>query len=299
MKNAVLLIAFNRPDTTLLVLNSILKAKPPRLYIALDGPREGVRSDILECTAVKDLINSLDWDCELKTMFSESNLGCKEGPIKAINWFFESEEQGVILEDDCLPSQSFFSFCDSLLELYKHDERIWHIDGTTFQNIKVIESYSFSRYALIWGWATWRRAWVKYDGEMKDFPCFLKGKLIKNIWKNEKVQKYWLSNFETAYLGNIDTWDYQWFYKIWCNNALTIRPSVNLVKNIGFSDQATHTKKKTKLFDSMFANEIISDVLIHPKFIIENKELDDECSKVRFGIRNLGEKIIYKMQSYF
>ncbi|HEY3387536.1 MAG TPA: hypothetical protein VGK46_13560, partial [Saprospiraceae bacterium] len=160
LHTAVLLVIFNRPQTTRLVFEAIRKAKPPRLYVAADGPRIGVDSDIFNCREAREIIKGVDWDCELKTYFREEDLGCGLGPSTAFSWFFEHEEEGIILEDDCLPSQNFFWFCEELLERYRHDNRIMHVGGNNFLNGWQKDndySYYFSRSGHIWGWATWRR----------------------------------------------------------------------------------------------------------------------------------------------
>ncbi|MFZ2957709.1 MAG: nucleotide-diphospho-sugar transferase [Candidatus Ozemobacteraceae bacterium] len=281
----VLFLIFNRPDTTACVFDMIRQAKPPRLYIASDGPRESRAGESLRVRETRDFVlQSISWDCEVKTLFRENNLGCKIAVSSAITWFFEQEEMGIILEDDTVPSLNFFWFCEELLEKYKDDLRVLHVDGTSFsQVLPISESYDFSKYALIWGWATWRRAWKSYDVKMGTFREFLSGKMIERVWDTRAEQEFWTRLLSLAYEDKVDTWDFQWFYTIWSMNGLTIRPRINMVKNIGFSQEATHTKKSSRMFDDMLAMHY-EEPLTHPKFVLQNKTMDRNCSFVRFGI---------------
>ena len=169
MQTALLFLVFNRPDTTTQVFKKIRQAKPPRLYVASDGPRDGNSDDKKKVTKVREIATKVDWPCEVKTLFRDKNLGCKKGVSTAITWFFEHEEQGIILEDDCVPNLDFFTFCENLLQRYDKDERISTITGNNFQDGKWRgnASYYFSKYNHCWGWATWRRSWKNYDGDIK------------------------------------------------------------------------------------------------------------------------------------
>ncbi|WP_448699639.1 nucleotide-diphospho-sugar transferase [Mucilaginibacter sp. AW1-3] len=297
----VLFLIFNRPECTQLTFNAIKKNKPNKLYIAADGPRASKNGEHELCAQTRAIVADIDWDCEVHTLFREKNLGCKVAVNTAITWFFENEEMGIILEDDCLPSESFFSFCADLLIKYKDDDRVWHIDGTTSQaNITAVgESYHFSKYCLIWGWATWRRAWNYYDPAIKSFPDFEKNNVIKSIWAKPEVQKYWLKNFKDVYNGQVDTWDFQWMYTVWTNNGMSIRPSVNLIKNIGFDNNATHTKTANKLLKEM-KNEEMTFPLQHPVFSLPNTQQDDICSAGHFNIHkpysNISKRVVNKIK---
>ncbi len=270
----VLFLTFNRLDTTKKVLEVIKQVKPPKLYLASDGARVNKSGEKEVVESVRNfLLNNIDWQCEVKTLFREQNLGCGKAVSSAINWFFENEEMGIILEDDCLPSISFFRFCDELLIRYKDDERIMHISGDNFQDgiSRGDGSYYFSQISHVWGWAAWRRAWKLYDFEMKSLNNFINYKIYKNIWKQNKVQKYWLKQFKNVSLGKIDTWDYQWNYCLIVNNGLSILPNINLVENIGFNSEATHTSNSKLKMPS--ANEI-KFPLTHPQFFVPDLEAD-------------------------
>jgi uncharacterized protein (DUF2132 family) len=270
----VLFLTFNRLDTTKKVFEVIKQVKPPKLYLASDGARVNKSGEKEVVESVRNfLLNNIDWQCEVKTLFREHNLGCGKAVSSAINWFFENEEMGIILEDDCLPSISFFRFCDELLLRYKDDQRIMHISGDNFQDgiSRGDGSYYFSQISHVWGWAAWRRAWKLYDFEMKSLNNFINYKIYKNVWKQNKVQKYWLKQFKNVSLGKIDTWDYQWNYCLIVNNGLSILPNINLVENIGFNSEATHTSNSKLKMPS--ANEI-KFPLTHPQFFVPDLEAD-------------------------
>ncbi|MFN0291789.1 nucleotide-diphospho-sugar transferase [Pedobacter helvus] len=266
----ILFLVFNRPDTTALVFDEIKKAQPKRLYIAADGARNAVEE--AKCNAVREIVKDITWDCEVKTLFREKNLGCKYAVSSAITWFFDNEPEGIILEDDCLPSQSFFGFCSELLEKYRNDNRIGHIGGSNFQDgIKRGDgTYYFSRLTHVWGWAGWRRVWKDYDVEMKTFKDFKEADL-ENSPTHSLHKATWYRNLENTYKGQINTWDYQYAYSNLINNYLSIMPNQNLIKNIGFGEDATHT-----FGDHHFANLQTGSIkeIKYPIFLMPNVEAD-------------------------
>lgn len=276
MNIAVLFVVFNRPDTTKQVFEAIRKAKPPRLYVAADGPRLNTPNDIEKTREVREIIlQNIDWDCEVKTLFRGKNIGCKEAVSGAISWLFEHEESGIILEDDCLPHPDFFIFCDTLLTKYADDERIAVITGNNFQNgIKRGDaSYYFSKYNHVWGWATWRRAWKNYSGEIPFLPNWLNSDAWYEICPNFFERRYWKRIFTKVYEGNFPTaWDYPWTACLWYNKQLTITPNVNLVSNIGFGEGSTHTNNINSLSNSMSTHSI--DKLAHPSLISRDLNAD-------------------------
>ncbi len=245
----ILFIIFNRPDVTSTVFNEIKKIKPSKLYIVADGPRVNRGGEKERCEETRKIIESVDWECEVFKNYSDINLGCKKRVSSGINWFFDNVEQGIILEDDCLPNSSFFRFCEEMLEKYKNEERVGMISGNNFQfeRIKNEYSYYFSRYSHIWGWATWRRAWNKYDVNISKWPQIKKDASLKKMFSSVKDVYYWTCIFDDVYNNKIDTWDYQWSFTCFINNYLSVMPSVNLVSNIGFSlSGSTHTKRRGK-----------------------------------------------------
>ncbi|MFM2284413.1 MAG: hypothetical protein RL222_1917, partial [Bacteroidota bacterium] len=237
LNTPVLFLIFNRPDTTRQVFAKIREIQPRQLFIAADGPRN-IPGEAEKCALTrKTVMDAIDWDCEVKTLFRTENLGCGVAPSQAISWFFEQVEQGIILEDDCLPDASFFTFCEELLNYYKDDTSVMHISGNNFQLGKKIGdgSYYFSQIPHSWGWATWRRVWKQFDWELTELDKFLDS--------NNHLDPYWIDKFKMVQKERPeDIWDYQYTFCIFNNHGKAILPNKNLVKNIGFNQDATHTK---------------------------------------------------------
>lgn len=275
----VLFIIFNRPETTARVFKAIRQAKPAQLYIAADGPRAEKPDDNEKCRRTREIVLQVDWDCEVHTLFREKNLGCKYAVSSAIDWFFEHVEEGIILEDDTLPNQSFFHFCEELLLYYKNEPKVMHIAGSNFQFGKTVGegSYYFSHYNHIWGWATWRRAWKCYDLEMKDYSRYLKEKKIDKATLNLEEKEYWLRIFASVFNNEIDTWDYQWRYSMWNAEGIAIVPNVNLITNLGFGENATHTIQQTSEVALLPTYSLAK--IIHPKELKVNKKADYRAYK--------------------
>ncbi|AFY39023.1 methyltransferase FkbM [[Leptolyngbya] sp. PCC 7376] len=285
MKTPVAFIIFNRPDTTRRVFEAIRQAQPPKLLVIADGPRGDRPDEADKCIATRNIIKEVDWDCEVLTNYSDTNLGCKKRVSSGINWVFDQVEEAIILEDDCLPDPSFFPFCEELLEKYRHDTRIMMISGDNFQfgKARTQDSYYFSKYYHIWGWATWRRAWQHYDVDLKQWPKIRDGGWLKDIFNNDWLTiKYRSKIFQKMYEKAVDTWDYQWSFTCWTQSGLSIMPNVNLISNIGFGEAASRTKNNK----SIFANMAVSSVdfpLLHPDFVIRDLETDQKTARLVFG----------------
>ncbi|MBS1526517.1 MAG: nucleotide-diphospho-sugar transferase [Bacteroidetes bacterium] len=270
----ILFVVFNRPDTTKIVFEAIRKIAPRKLYISADGPREDVPGDRENCREVLEIVKNVDWECDSRTLFRENNFGCGLGRSMAFDWFFENEEEGIIIEDDCLPDQSFFPFCQELLEKYRHDTRIMHISGSNFQygwKHDQDVSYYFSRNPHEWGWASWRRAWKTFDFRTKNYPEVIGKKYLKGYYSSWVEGLYRLNKISKTY-NNPNAphwWDYQWAFAININSGLAITPNVNLIKNIGFGENATHT---LSVNDRRAKNELkeMSFPLQHPQFIMHD-----------------------------
>lgn len=286
-QTAVLLLVFNRPETTTRVFEAIRQAKPPRLYVAADGPREGRAGEADRVAKVREIATAVDWPCEVKTLFREKNLGCKYAVSGAITWFFENEEQGIILEDDCLPHPDFFSFCSTLLECYADDERVSVITGNNFQNGKQRGdgSYYFSRHNHVWGWASWRRAWQNYDINLSFWPDWKRSANWRSEFSDPIERRYWEKIFDQMYAHQIDTWDYPWAASVWYQGGLTATPNVNLVSNIGFGKDATHTKSKKNKHAELQVRSI--GELKHPSEVVRNEEADCWAFDYHFDGKNL------------
>jgi hypothetical protein len=237
----ILLIVFNRPDQTRQLMARIRSIKPKHLFVAADGARDNKPTDAEKCELVRRVVmDSIDWECDLKIFFRDENVGCGLGPSQAITWFFDHVEQGIILEDDCLPSVSFFGYCEQLLGLYKQDERIMMVSG-----FNPLERWYdkhvdyFFTDGSIWGWATWKRAWAKFDFNLSSYQQLSEKKYLQDIVEHQYPQ--FIKAYDGIVQGASDAWDYQWHFARMINNGLSITPSVNLVENIGFDENATHT----------------------------------------------------------
>ena len=282
LKTPILFLIFKRLDTTKQVFEQIRKVKPPKLYIAADGPRQNVEGEVEKCKAVREyVLSNIDWDCKVKTLFREKNLGCGRAVSEAITWFFEQEEKGIILEDDVVPSLSFFWFCEELLERYKSDMRIWHIGGCNFQDGKVRGDgdYYFSAINHIWGWASWADRWKHYDFELKNIND---DRFIENYWKGS-ASKYWKKIFWKMKNKEFDTWDYQWTFTMWFNKGLAILPNFNMITNIGWIDARSGITVPDKNMNKK-RYEINLDELMHPKKIDRYIAADDYVMKNSFGL---------------
>lgn len=284
VKSAVLFIIFNRPDTTAEVFDRIRAARPAKLYIAADGPRAGHPEEGELCKQARAIVNQIDWDCELKTLFRNVNMGCKEAVSSAISWFFDNEQEGIILEDDCLPADTFFSFCDTMLDKYRDDDRVRHISGGNFQLGKKRgdASYYFSKISHIWGWASWRRVWRDYDKELSRYSEKEAQLALRNVFDDEWIADSWYQIFKELKEGNIDTWDYQLGLTNFFNNALCVIPNVNLISNIGFGANATHTTQTTDKYAALPLEEI--GEIKHPLYFLADKDADTFTLNDQFNI---------------
>jgi len=274
----ILFIIFNRPDTTQQVFNAIRQAKPKHLFVAADGPRCNHAGEAEKCETVRAIVRQVDWDCEVKTLFRDENLGCGRAVSSAITWFFDHVEEGIILEDDCLPHPSFFSYCQELLEYYRHNDMVMLISGNQLAHnpILIDDSYYFSAFSHIWGWATWRTTWQKYKFSVKDISQLFFWRCLKQYFSNKSIRRYWFWMYNMMRLKPIDTWDYQLVFSIWANKGLTILPQKNLVSNIGFGEVATHTFNELDKNANIPTFEI--GVLKHPTVFVQNKQIDETYS---------------------
>jgi hypothetical protein len=276
----ILFLVFNRLETTKKVFEEIRKAKPSKLYIASDGSRENRLEEKEKVEEVrKYVLDNIDWKCKIKTLFRKENLGCKYAVSGALDWFFENVEQGIILEDDCLPSQSFFRFCDELLERYKNDEKIMSISGfNPLKKFDIKESYAFSKYFYCWGWATWRRAWKKNDLKLRKYQKIEKERKLKEYYPNfiERILRE--KRVKDVLSKKVNSWAIPWSISHQLNKSFSIIPKINLIKNIGFSKDSKHTKenKWDKKFLVHKSNEM-EFPLKHPVIIRENKLYTKKC----------------------
>jgi hypothetical protein len=274
---------FNRPECTIESFNSIRIQKPSQLFIIADGPR--TIEENIKCQQVRNITEYIDWPCEVRRNYSEINLGLKERVSSGLNWAFSIVEKAIILEDDCIAHPDFFTFCDSLLSKYENDPRVSVITGNNFQNgtIRGDGSYYFSKYNHCWGWATWRYSWELYDGQISFWNEFSNSDKWKTINLNANERRYWHKIFMQSILNQVDSWAYPWTASIWYKGGLTITPNINLVSNIGFGNDSTHTNQADSPFSKMKTGSIGS--IIHPKNIIQDQDADLYVFNHNFGGR--------------
>ncbi len=283
----ILFLIFNRPATTQRVFNAIRQAKPLRLFVAADGPRIDCLGEIGLCEQTRRIIDSVDWNCEVVTLYRDKNLGCRQAVSSAINWFFSHVEEGIILEDDCLPNQSFFGYCQELLEYYRFDTRVMQICG-----LNVLKkwnrngySYFYSNYGPVWGWATWRRAWKSYDVDMTLWPEIRKKKYFEDFCQNMDEVKFRVELYDRVYNGKIDTWDYQWGFAKMVNRGMSVIPSSNMINNIGFSDDATHTLPECNSPYASMKTFELNLPINHPPYVIRDCQADRRYLNEFTGIK--------------
>jgi hypothetical protein len=285
MQTTVALFIFNRPHTTAQVFAAIRQAQPPQLLVVADGPRRDRPDDIELCRASRSILEQIDWPCQVQTNYSDVNLGCKQRMASGLDWVFSLVEEAIILEDDCLPHGSFFTFCEDLLKKYREDRRIGIISG---QNSlrgyrRSNDSYYFAQIPYIWGWATWRRSWNCYDFTMTHWPEVRDGRWLRDIFQSNQVAAAWQSTFEHNYAGFFDAWDYQLVLTSLLNNWLNPTANVNLVSNIGFGKDATNTSENHSFFANLQAAEI-DFPLVHPKFLIADRISESRVFRDKFQV---------------
>lgn len=282
----ILFLVFNRFDTAQRVFDEIRKQKPKYLYVAADGPRGSKIGEAEKCQKVRSLVDLIDWDCELKTLFRDENLGCAKAISSAITWFFQQVEQGIILEDDCVPHPDFFPYCEEMLNHYRDNETIKIISGDNFQDgqQRGSASYYFSAYPNIWGWASWRRTWEGYDlyldqhtlSELKDALYF--------YFPSWNERQMWIDKFLTMKRQGVNTWDYQFQFHVWKNRGICINPNSNLISNIGFGNDATHNFNKDSVGIGIKTESILP---IHHNNLIEVDKDADAYYYNKFARKNI------------
>ena len=271
---AVLLLVFNRPELTKRVLDAVRTYRPRVFYVAADGPRDRHVADAERCRLTRHVATAVDWPCEVHTRFQSRNLGCRDGVASAVDWFFAHEESGIVLEDDCVPMSSFFPFCDELLDRYRHDTRVMQICGSNIvgERLAIVDSYTFSRFGPVWGWASWRRAWSHYDRHITYWPEARERRTLADVLADDTEVAAREAVYDRLYRGEIDTWDYQWGLAKLLNSGLSIVPRENLISNIGFGDDATHTRGPDPR--AALPTHDLSFPLAHPPFVTSSSGYD-------------------------
>ena len=279
----LLLIAWRRPHTLRQVIDAIRPVAPTRIFVACDGPNPERPGEAEKVAATRAVIEQeINWPCQIEKLYSDENQGCRLGVSRAISWFFEQVEEGIILEDDCVPHPDFFPYCATLLERHRHDTRVWCISGNNFQNgqWRGDGSYYFSRIPLIWGWATWRRCWQHYDVDIESWPALRDSGHLPMIFKDPLERVYWAEIWQRLQVsGQPNTWDYQWCLACIANGGLSAEPNRNLVSNVGFGEDATHT---TGFAEPTLVEHGIPN-LRHPQFVLRDEEACRFCFDNHFG----------------
>ena len=290
-------IIFNRPNTTKKVFEAIRQAKPKQLYIIADGPKENKPGEDQKCIETRAITEQIDWDCEVFRNYAPSNFGCRNRVTSGLDWVFNNVEEAIILEDDCMPHLTFFRYCQELLTKYKNEAKVMMVSGNkVLPDYEYNESsYYFSKYAHIWGWATWKRVWQNYDVEMKDWNMDNSTDFLSSHLHIKSTINFWRTLINDVYNKKIDTWDVQLQYYFWKQNGLTVIPTKNLVVNLGFGLEATNTAGSGGLYEKMKLSSI-DYPLVHPKSLKPNIKADTLENKLyhKFGYKEINSKILIK-----
>lgn len=281
----VLLIIFNRPDKTAAAVAALREAKPRRLFVAADGPRSDVPGEAARCEASRQELAQIDWACDVQTLFRGENLGCKRGPESAISWFFSHVTEGVILEDDCIPTEDFLPFCAELLARFEADDRVMMIGGHNLLGRwqGTGSSYVFSRTLPTWGWATWRRAWRHYDPEMTGWAT-RPGRAAVHAQLPAAAYRMARRDFDSVASGQLDAWDYAWWFAMLRAGGLAVVPAGNMVTNVGFGPDATHTKNVFSP-DARVPTAPVRAPLVHPHAVGPDIDFETAEHRLRFPLK--------------
>jgi hypothetical protein len=291
MRSAVLFLVFNRPDTTAQVFEAVRAARPPRLYVAADGARGDRPGESERCAQVRRLATRVDWPCDVTTLFQPVNLGPQRGPVTAITWFFEHEEEGLILEDDILPLPSFFPYCDELLDRYRDDERVGVISGSNLISARFTppDSYFFSRYLNVWGWAGWRRTWKHYDPRVLEWPAWRDQGGLRGVSDgNFSFEAFWRGIFDSANRRDVDWWSYQLQFACWSRGMLVTVPRDSQIINLGFGADSTHTRGGIPAYVRDSVPRSLIFPLRHPASVSRVPEADTAIGRDVHGLTLAG-----------
>jgi len=282
----VALLIFNRPELTQRTVEAIRAARPGRLLVVADGPRPSHPGDEALCRDARRVAENFDSDVKVQTHYADTNMGCRRRVSSGLDWVFSQVEEAIILEDDCLPSSDFFPFAQTLLERYRDDQRVMHIGGSRLCPDEFVSEYTyfFTRHVRIWGWATWRRAWRYYDEALSAWPDFRERGWLDAITNDPKEAAGLRQVMDAVHHGHLDTWDWQWAFACWTRGGLAVEPSVNLISNIGFGSNATHTKE-----NDLHANRpmIRLPSWAHPPYVLRNlraEEIERNANELRGNV---------------
>jgi hypothetical protein len=286
LATSVVYTIFNRPQITKKSFEIIRQQKPSKLFIIADGPRPTYIQDKELCIETRKIVENIDWQCEVYRNYAESNLGLKKRTISGLDWAFTQTDRIIFMEDDNLAHPDFFKFCENLLIRYSKDKRISGISGCNFQHgiLRGNASYYFSKYPHNWGWATWKRTWENYDGNIKFWPSWRESEDFNKKFPNNTERRFWKKIFDQSYYGKIDSWGYPLFACMMKQGLLTVTPNFNLISNIGFGKASTHTKDSKNSLSNLKLNSINN--FIHPKKIEADLDADNYDFKNNFSEKN-------------
>lgn len=244
LSTPVAFVVFNRPEHTSKSFARIRAQRPTQLFVIADGPRAGHATDPERCQQVRAIVDVVDWPCTVHRDYAARNMGCKRRVSSGLDWVFSQVDRAIVLEDDCVPHDDFFAYCEALLERYQDDDRVAAVTGDNFQGgIKRGDgAYYFSKYNHVWGWASWSRSWRRYDGDIRFWATWKDSAEWRALHPDRIERRYWERVFDRVALGAIDSWAYPWTASTWYHGGLTATPNVNLVRNIGIGPEATHTR---------------------------------------------------------
>jgi hypothetical protein len=273
MQTPLAFIIFNRPDCTEKSFETIRQMRPPKLFVIADGARANRDGEQQRCADTRAIIDRVDWPCEVHKHYSDTNLGCARRVSSGLDWVFSHVDRAIILEDDCIPDPTFFTYCEDLLTRYENDDRIMHISGNNHQRgiRRTPYSYYYSKYPHCWGWATWKRAWSLFDFELKLWPTMCDLKLVESLYDDPREPEYWSNRIDEVLSGKVSSWAFRWQISCWANNGLSILPETNLVQNIGFGPGATHTVGEDDHLRVLAGQ--ISEIQ-HPPYMLRHRAAD-------------------------
>lgn len=290
----VVLVLFRRPALTARVFAAIARARPRGLFLIADGPRPDRPDEAAACAAARAVVEHVDWPCQVTREYAAQNLGLPARFETALDAIFASVDRAIILEDDCVPGDSFFRFCAELLEHYASEPRVMAISGDRFTPMSIDASYAFSRFPHCSGWATWRRAWRLYDGAMADWPRLRETRWLLDIFRDRRAARHWRGVFDAVYAGQVNSWAYRWTYSCWRHHGLTALPAVNLIENIGFGPDSTHTSNPDSPTANLPAGELAFP-LRHPPALAPDERSDARTQRLLFD-PNLRAKLAWRLR---
>jgi hypothetical protein len=295
----VLLIFFNRADCAAQTLAAVRAARPARLYLATDAPRPHVPEDAARCAATRAAVEAgIDWPCTVQRDYAAANLGPDRRVTSAISWFFDREENGLVLEEDCVPHATFFPFCAELLARYASDERVGVISGDQFVpggwRCAEDASYAFTQLTQIWGWASWRRAWRLLDGQtISHWPEARRTDLLRGLFTRDRDRRYWRDRFDECHAGRAEAWDYRWSFARWRQGQCGIVPAQNLVTYIGFRPDALHTTGPHPAANLPAVP--MTFPLRHPGQVAVDRQLDIATARILFSTGSLCARAAFRL----